>query len=157
MQGKGLKTFGISISVVSLLRYLAIAVAVFGILYAILAAVSAVGGAAATAALFWGLLLTAFFGATLYGLSYLVQASAEMVTIFGISISSLLRIVAIAAVTIGLIYTICNAVVAVGGAAAAAVVFLGFLWTTFTSAVLYALSCLLSAKVEPPSTSDTEL
>ena len=158
MGNKELQVFGISITIVSLLRYLALAVAAFGIIYTILSAVVAVGGATATAACFWGLLLTVFFGAALYGLSYLVQATGETGTIFwGISIISLLRGVAIAAVVIGLVYTIFAAVVAVGGVAAASTSFWGLLWTTFASAVLYALSCLLSAKAQPPSTTGTEL
>ena len=157
MEGKELQVFGISISIVSLLRYLAIAVAAFGIIYTILSAVVAVGGIAATAAFFWGLLLTAFFGAALYGLSYLVQATGEVGTIFGISIITLLRHVAIAVVAIGLVYTILLAVVAVGGVAAALAVFWGLLWTTFGAAVLYALSCLISAKTQPPSTTGVEL
>ena len=156
MENKEFRVFGASISIVSLLRYLAIAVAVFGIIYAILEGVAAVGGVAATAAVFWGLLLTAFFGVALYGLSYLVQATGETSTIFGISIVTLLRYVAIAVIVIGLIYLVFNAI-AVGGVGAASAVFWGLLWTTFAAAVLYALSCLLSAKTKPPKVQPPEL
>lgn len=142
------------VPVVTILRYLALAVVLIGLAYTGTYAITAAGWQAIGANVFRGLLLTLFFSSILYGISYIIQATGDTVVIWGIKISSLLRYFAIIATIIGLLFAIFSGLAASASAAAGWLVtsniLYGLLLTIAFAAIIYAVSSVFGESDKTP-------
>lgn len=138
------------VSVVSLLRYSAIAIVLLLLTVLILATV-ANAGVLAAATFFYKLQLLLFFGMAVYGISYMVQDNINTRTVFGkITIVPLLRYAAIAVAVIGFVGFILGLVssIRISALAVSTMVFNEVLFTVMGAVILYAFSYIIARKRE---------
>jgi len=140
----------LNINLVSLLRWLALVVVVvnFGLAIYLAVIVRILGGTLSAASFFTIFLSLAWVSTILYALSYIVSEDNDMMTVFNISITQLLRYMMIVVLALGLIAIILwGAVLANFGGGGNVVSVLGDLLSTLVAVViLYALSYILSKK-----------
>ncbi|MBT7081831.1 MAG: hypothetical protein HN929_10250 [Chloroflexi bacterium] len=142
MENKDL--FGVS--VVTLLRFLALFVILIGLAYTAAFAAASAGGWAIYSSVFGGLLLTLFLSTVIYAISYVIEAAGNAKTVFGLRISEFLRYISILTILVGVAYAVFNGIQVVGGWAVTSNIFFGLLLSIGFASILYGTSYIFASK-----------
>lgn len=140
-------------SLVSLLRWLAVLELILGLAGVIVMAVVFADGVGTAALIFIGLKLVAFVAILLYSLSYMMPSVTDMQTFLGVPVQKFLRYSIYVILTLGLLELIfsilASSLVLVGGVAYYMSIFAGMLSTVVAAVICLSIYLLMDSKQSP--------